>query len=67
MKNKNIFLVSCILLWFLCSQTVLGKIFDESQAVSYESFRASHTTEDATLFIGTYLIHVRAPPASSDL
>ena len=60
MKNKNIFLVSCILLWFLCSQTVLGKIFDESQAVSYESFRASHTTEDATLFIGTYLIHVRA-------
>lgn len=59
MKNRKVFWASCILLWCFWQQTALGKIFDESQAVPYETFRASHTVEDATLFIGTYLIHVR--------
>lgn len=59
MKKKKI-LGCSILLWFLCQQAVLGKVFDESLAVPYETFRATHTVEDATLFIGTYLIHVQA-------
>ncbi len=60
MKKSKKILGCCILLWFFCQQVVLGKVFDESQAVSYEEFQASHTVEDATLFIGTYLIHVQA-------
>lgn len=59
MKKKKI-LGCSILLWLLCQQAVLGKVFDESLAVPYETFRATHTVEDATLFIGTYLIHVQA-------
>lgn len=60
MKKKRRILGCCILMWLLCQQVVLGKVFDESAAVPYETFRASHTVEDATLFIGTYLIHVQA-------
>ncbi len=45
--------------WLLCRQIVIGKVFDESLAVRYEEYAASHTVEDATLFIGTYLIHVQ--------
>ena len=60
MKKSKKILAGCILMWFLCQQAVAGKIFDESVAVPYETFRASHTVEDATLFIGTYLIHVQA-------
>ena len=60
MKKSKKILGCCILLWFFCQQVVLGKVFDESQAVPYEVFQASHTVEDATLFIGTYLIHVQA-------
>lgn len=60
MKKSKKILGCCILLCFFCQQVVLGKVFDESQAVPYEVFQASHTVEDATLFIGTYLIHVQA-------
>ena len=47
-------------MWFLCQQIVFGKVFDEAQAVRYEEYAASHTIEDSTLLIGTYLIHLQA-------
>lgn len=53
-------IVGCVILgWLLCQQTVLGKVFDEALAVRYQDYAASHTIEDATLYIGTYLIHVQ--------
>lgn len=62
MRNRKRLFGCCILGclgWLLCRQTVMGKIFDESLAVRYGEYAASHTVEDATLFIGTYLIHVQ--------
>ncbi len=60
MKNRKIILATGLLTWLLSSQIVFAKVFDESQAVRYEEYVASHTIEDATLYIGTYLIHVQA-------
>ncbi len=45
---------------FHAGQTAYGAVFDEGQAVSYGTYAASHTIEDSTLFIGTYLIHSQA-------
>lgn len=59
MKLKRKILGCCILGWLFCRQTVVAKVFDESQAVRYQDYAASHTIEDATLYIGTYLIHVQ--------
>lgn len=60
MKNRRKIIGGCVLAWFLCQQMVMGKVFDETQAVRYEEYAASHTIEDSTLFIGTYLIHLQA-------
>lgn len=60
MKNKRAIISACVLIWLLCQQTVFAKVFDESQAVRYQEYTASHTIEDATLYIGTYLIHLQA-------
>ncbi len=35
-------------------------VFDESSAVRYSEFAASHEIEDSTLFIGTYLLHTQS-------
>ena len=35
-------------------------IFSEKSAVKYKEYAASHTVEDSTLFVGTYLIHINA-------
>ncbi len=35
-------------------------IFSEKSAVKYREYAASHTVEDSTLFVGTYLIHINA-------
>ncbi len=45
---------------FHAGQTAYSAVFDEGQAVSYGTYAASHTIEDSTLFIGTYLIHSQA-------
>ena len=60
MKHKRKIIGGCVLMWFLCQQIVFGKVFDEAQAVRYEEYAASHTIEDSTLLIGTYLIHLQA-------
>ncbi len=60
MKHKRKIVGGCVLMWFLCQQIVFGKVFDEAQAVRYEEYAASHTIEDSTLLIGTYLIHLQA-------
>ena len=35
-------------------------IFSEKSAVKYKEYASSHTVEDSTLFVGTYLIHINA-------
>lgn len=49
-----------VLSWLICAKLVMAAVFDESKAVPYQDYAASHTIEDATLFIGTYLIHAQA-------
>ncbi len=41
----------------LDGQKACGAAFDESKAVRYRDYAASHTIEESMLFIGTYLIH----------
>ncbi len=47
----------CFLAGILGRQIAKGAIFDESRAVTYEQYAASHMIEDSVLFIGTYLVH----------
>jgi len=47
----------CILGGLMGHQMASGAIFDESKAVTYGEYSASHAIEESTLFIGTYLIH----------
>ncbi|MBQ1527713.1 MAG: hypothetical protein IIZ75_11290 [Lachnospiraceae bacterium] len=35
-------------------------IFSEKSAVKYKEYASTHTVEDSTLFVGTYLIHINA-------
>ncbi len=60
MKNRRTIIGTCVLIWLSSQQNVFAKVFDESQAVRYQEYTASHTIEDATLYIGTYLIYVQA-------
>ena len=59
-KKKRYMAAAGVLSWLICAKLVMAAVFDESKAVPYQDYAASHTIEDATLFIGTYLIHAQA-------
>ena len=51
---------SCMSAVFLMKKFNVEAVFDETKAVPYSTFAASHHIEDSVLFIGTYLIHSQA-------
>uniref|UniRef100_UPI004055A740 hypothetical protein n=1 Tax=Agathobacter sp. TaxID=2021311 RepID=UPI004055A740 len=52
--------VCCVLTVFLGRQFIVQAVFDESEAVSFQEYSASHTIEESMLFIGTWLVHTQS-------
>ncbi len=59
-KIAAMLLCGCVAVGLLIRYVAVQAIFDESTAVRYEEYAASHTIEESVLFIGTYLIHTQA-------
>lgn len=45
---------------FALKPLFVNAVFDETKAIKYKDYAASHTIEDCTLFVGSYLIHLNA-------
>lgn len=59
-KTIAILLGICVVAGIFNDTVSVKAVFDESTAVPYSQYASSHTIENSTLFIGTYLIHSQA-------
>ena len=50
----------CVTMVLLLGKFTTKAVFDETKAVPYSTYSASHQIENSVLFIGTYLIHSQA-------
>ena len=57
---QALFVAAAVVLCFLVVKRNTLASFNENEAVKYSVYSASHTIENSTLFIGTYLININA-------
>lgn len=59
-KIGFVILCGCIIAGAAANRIITQAVFDETSAVRYKEYAASHTIEQSVLFIGTYLIHAQS-------
>ena len=57
---QALFVAAAVVLCFLVVKKNTMASFNENEAVKYSVYSASHTIDNSTLFIGTYLININA-------